>query len=417
MSTLSRLTFPSAASSFAERGNRQIDWDSLAQSVLQEENGDFGCTETEPSSAFDSPDFASAYSSLSEPDSLFTDDDAFESLAIQCATTPDTGDYPPLSFSPSSALGASSSYHSEDQEDRDWQQQTFIGLFHEAASGLELALQDQREMASFLEDEIPSPAVSCIEEEVPGPVEGGMFLETQPVAGPSKLPAARVQPERAAKRKREEQENDVIAEHSDKALRKAKANATSNGPELADYLQSSGGTTEDAKAVVETQASTLPTAVATVRRSKRHKIEALAHPPTPFNLLQPDSVSSTSNVPEPSRPLTPTPTPATSAQPSGPVCNLLNEDGTRCYHPLTMVMSQDKDHANSHTRASPEDRGFRCTYPGCDKSEVQYSTKCNRNKHIFEHHWKYRFPCDVPGCTKDFGREDEIPRHKRTAHG
>ncbi|KAI0658930.1 hypothetical protein C8Q70DRAFT_898356, partial [Cubamyces menziesii] len=54
---------------------------------------------------------------------------------------------------------------------------------------------------------------------------------------------------------------------------------------------------------------------------------------------------------------------------------------------------------------------FRCTYPGCDKSEVQYSTKCNRNKHIFEHHWNYRFPCDVPGCTKDFGREDEIPRH------
>ncbi|KAH9896609.1 hypothetical protein C8Q73DRAFT_601356, partial [Cubamyces lactineus] len=54
------------------------------------------------------------------------------------------------------------------------------------------------------------------------------------------------------------------------------------------------------------------------------------------------------------------------------------------------------------------DAGFRCTVPGCDK---QYATKCSRNKHIFDHHWGYRFPCDVQGCTKVYGREDELARH------
>ncbi|KAI0330122.1 hypothetical protein GY45DRAFT_1219711, partial [Cubamyces sp. BRFM 1775] len=61
-------------------------------------------------------------------------------------------------------------------------------------------------------------------------------------------------------------------------------------------------------------------------------------------------------------------------------------------------------------RARPEDPGFRCTFPGCPETR-QYAQKCNRNRHIKNHHWQFRYPCDHPGCTKHYGREDEVIRH------
>ncbi|KAJ8481349.1 hypothetical protein ONZ51_g6068 [Trametes cubensis] len=281
----------------------------------------------------------------------------------------------------------------------------------------------------------------CAKEESPAPRSEDVLAETQSAAGLLMLPAAFVSTERTGKRKRDEQENEAVVRPTVPVRRreaKGKLKATLTKPLSADAGGSREGAADSGGAVVEPEASTSMTAAGlTLRRSKRRKVEATSPHSRPSTSTP---VASTSNVPEMTSASSPSPSPAPSPAPSastldsdptlvhapasptppvehiGLVCGLLNEDGTRCYHPLTMVMSQDKDHVNSHKRASPEDRGFRCTYPGCDKSEVQYSTKCNRNKHIFEHHWNYRFPCDVPGCTKDFGREDEIPRHKRTAH-
>ncbi|KAH9896611.1 hypothetical protein C8Q73DRAFT_416948 [Cubamyces lactineus] len=156
----------------------------------------------------------------------------------------------------------------------------------------------------------------------------------------------------------------------------------------------------------------MATAIAVPRRSKRRKVDAMSasQHPLPPALTQSDSAASTSVVLGSSS-AAPGP-----AQASGPVCNLLNTDGTRCHHRLSPSKSVNQKHANTHKRAGANDPGFRCTFLGCN-STVQYATKCSRNKHIFDHHWGYRFPCDVQGCTKVYGREDELARHKRSKHG
>ncbi|KAI0330119.1 hypothetical protein GY45DRAFT_789932 [Cubamyces sp. BRFM 1775] len=272
-----------------------------------------------------------------------------------------------------------------------------------------------------LEESLP-PLPDAKQETSPSHASGGHVLlePTQPVAGPSTLPATRLQPQRAAKRRRheDEQENEAVVwlpGPTDNAT-KGKAKATATESLLIDAVESSEGHAADnTKVVPGSQAVTA--AVATLRRSKRRRVEAVSQLHTTSVSAPSDPVASTSNVSGMTRSpsATPTPTPLpTPPQPTGPACMLLNKDGTRCHHALTMDNARDKDHANSHSRANVGDPGFRCTFPGCNK---QYATKHSRNKHIMGHHWGLEFPCDVPGCTKVYGRADEVSRHKRLAHG
>ncbi|KAJ8475365.1 hypothetical protein ONZ51_g6601 [Trametes cubensis] len=151
------------------------------------------------------------------------------------------------------------------------------------------------------------------------------------------------------------------------------------------------------------------------RRPKRLRTNATVHEPT-----LPDVAALSPALPlytvMDSRSPSPQPPVETAAQPevAGPICNLLTEIHDRCQYLLTYVRSVDQGHLKAHGKASLEDTGYRCTYPQC--SHV-YKKKGDRNKHILDKHWNYRFACDVAGCIHEYGRADELTRHKKSAHG
>ena len=259
------------------------------------------------------------------------------------------------------------------------------------------------------------------DQQTPSSSEDSVLLATQPAASSSAQPAARQQPERAAKRRRVEQENEAVVEPTEPTVQvsKGKSNATPTELLATNIVASSdseGHATDDAKTSNRPQVNTLATIISpTLRRSKRLRVgaaSASSQRPRPSAATFSDPTSSASDVPETAGPSSAA---AEPVLPLGRICKLLKKDGTRCYHRLTSSKSVNQKHANTHPRVSKNEPGFRCTFLGC-RSTVQYGTKHSRNKHILEHHWGHRFPCDVPGCDKVFGREDEVPRHKRTAH-
>ncbi|CDO73913.1 hypothetical protein BN946_scf185016.g70 [Trametes cinnabarina] len=92
-----------------------------------------------------------------------------------------------------------------------------------------------------------------------------------------------------------------------------------------------------------------------------------------------------------------------------------NMDGG-CAYELTFDEKAAWAHLNAHE--SLVKKRFMCTYPGCPNNEGKgYANKCNRNKHVMNNHWGFRFPCPVDGCNKWYGREDEVTRHRHAVHG
>ncbi|KAI9069614.1 hypothetical protein FKP32DRAFT_1671221 [Trametes sanguinea] len=113
----------------------------------------------------------------------------------------------------------------------------------------------------------------------------------------------------------------------------------------------------------------------------------------------------------------PTPPPSSYDVPAAPVAPEPRRCGMNngCDYILTGDRLLDQAHLNRHGKATVGAQGFRCTYLGCT-STIEYTAKCSRNKHVKKEHWRETFACDVPGCDKRYGREDQVANHKRRVH-
>ncbi|KAH9896613.1 hypothetical protein C8Q73DRAFT_788952 [Cubamyces lactineus] len=297
MSSPSRYRSYASTSALTEKRADQVDWDGLVEFALWEEGSGHTSidTDTDLSTAFDSPEFGSFHSTLFDAELPSCNNDAFEP-PLHSSTTPELADTPEL-YLPESAPEAAISSNSEDYED-----QVPLGSNRGAYGPEPVVQQQERETSAESEESFtmrafemlaqehsqldvapsgsiwpayfypsyiprpnlehhlscdiyalqtyPTPSTSypqCIAPNVlslssasptpppvdPTPAEKGasttppefeqgrsahhvvdVLPETQPIAGPSRLPNPRQQPERAAKRKRGDHENDAIVEPS-----------------------------------------------------------------------------------------------------------------------------------------------------------------------------------------------------------